>query len=318
MNKPDDALGSVLKGMISGEIEELASRPENLGLKTLEPELYPFMSPRELRMSILLGTHTKTLPRPFNESIIFTSFFDSANCKITVRDGIYSFNSEDKTSPGFILEFQGLWLINSRHGKANLGPGTISIHVKDRIEEDKSSWPRLDKLQNFYIGLNRASEEDSLHGELIINPAKWSKFTESLGFINEKFWSVHFNHVFACSPGFEHDVPNGVDFPCIGPVYSVGGSDFLFQSGEIGPPEDVAFDHTLMIKKPEFVNHELIEYVMQTNSVEEVEARKKIMTLSSDNYSAISNHPSSIDMAIGFKILKSLGLNPKIQASSKG
>lgn len=316
MNTPNDVLGSVLKEMITGEIEELAARPENLGLKTLEPELYPFMSRRELRMSILLGTHTKTQPMAFNDSIIFTSVFDSENCKIILRDGIYSFDIKDKTSSGIALEFEGTWLINSHHGKANLGPGTISMYVKERSEEDKSPWPRLDKLQNFHIRLNRASEEDYLHGEIIINPAKWSKFTESLSLINEKSWTIQFNHVFACSPGFEHDIPNGVDFPCIGPVYSVGGSDFLVQSGKIRPPEDIAFDHILMIKKPEFVSHELIEYVMQTNNVEEVEANKRIMTLPSDNYAAISHHASTLDMAIGFKLLKSLGLDPKIQAQS--
>lgn len=151
-------------------------------------------------MAILLGTHTDAKPIHFRGGLIFLSLLDSENCNITVEDGVHSFDREDVASPGIKLGFKGKWFLNSHHGCASLGSGTLNLYVKKRSEERKDYFSLLDPLQNFYIYLDRADDGDDLHGELIVAPSKWEQFIKSLALINEKSLAIEFRDVLACSP----------------------------------------------------------------------------------------------------------------------
>lgn len=315
MSATENTLAAIHNKMFTDLLKDLESKPENAGLQTLEPELYPFMSPRELRMAILLGTHSNPKFQHFTEGLLFTSSLNSNDCDATVSDGSSWHTTETKTDSGIDLKFKGLWMVDSRYGNSSLGQGSLVLQVRELDSGGGDSFfRRFNEDQNFCIHLNDAGEEDELFGELIINPKKWDVFVKTLSQINEKSWSVRFGQVFGC---FNRDDADGIR-SFRGPIFSIGGTFFSVHSGAASAPEKNAFNHKLMIKKPEFITQDLIEYVMGYADVGEVEAKKIIMKLPPNDYAAISSHPSSLDMALGFELLKKWGLNPKIQAASNG
>ena len=294
------------------EIKALGKLPENAGLADLPAELYPFMSERELRAAILLSTHTKGVQ--WSMDLIFTASLDSEVNTISMHDGVFTFQPDEHTAAGIIHRLHGAWYVNSGFGNAQLGSGYLDLHIKERGGKDNRYSAMMEATQNFSIRLYRAKDDDELTGEAIVNPSKWSAFTTELKLSNQRNVTFSFNQSVACSPGYDWELPSGAS-PCSGHVYSVGGSHFHVSSGypQGSPTSYTANNYTLVIRKPQSIEQGLVEFVKDTNGVDEIEAKKILMRLPTDDYGWIAHYPTAQTMAIDYIRLKQLGVDAKVQ-----
>jgi hypothetical protein len=290
------------------DLDSLASQAVNEELLDLPPELYPLMSPRELRTALLLKSHLE--PKKSQSAIAFSGDLQRSS-RVSASVGSFGFNKDDVVQPGTEWSIFGDWLVVGPNEEySSLGLGNLSICVTDQ----EYHLFLFGKQQVSCLSVGKGDEDDSIWGRLVIDPEIWRSFLAGLKVLNESKFFVLLPEMIPCSPGFDWG-ENREKTPAFGPIFSIASSRADLRSGVLGNTHYyLACEYILKIRRAQFIPQEILMHICKVRDITEAEARKILLRVSKDTPTALTGYATSLTMAKAYTLFKRLGLDPLIEA----